>query len=77
MIAIAAIADSRGAATLGAGGMAGKPLVRAIDGGADAVIAWAKQLEGYEDLHASAAMRLDLLRNLGPQVLAEAIRCAA
>jgi 2-furoyl-CoA dehydrogenase FAD binding subunit len=77
MIAIAAVADSRGAATLGVGGMAGKPLVRALDGGADAVIAWAKQLEGYEDLHASAAMRRDLLRNLGPQVLAEAIRCAA
>ena len=76
MIAIAAIADSRGAAMLGVGGMAGRPLVRAIDGPA-AVTAWAEQLEGYEDLHASAAMRRDLFRNLGPQVLAEAIRCAA
>jgi 2-furoyl-CoA dehydrogenase FAD binding subunit len=77
MIAIAAIADSRGAAMLGVGGMAGRPLVRAIDGGADSVVAWAEQLEGYEDLHASAAMRRDLFRNLGPQVLAEAVRCAA
>jgi 2-furoyl-CoA dehydrogenase FAD binding subunit len=77
MVAIAAIGDSRGAATLGVGGMAGRPLVRAIDGGADAITAWAEQLEGYEDLHASAAMRRDLFRNLGPQVLAEAIRCAA
>jgi 2-furoyl-CoA dehydrogenase FAD binding subunit len=78
MIAVAAIADSRGAAMLGVGGMAGTPLVRAIDGGADAIIAWAEQLEGYEDLHASAAMRRDLFRNIGPQVVAEAIKkCAA
>ena len=32
MIAVAAIADSRGAAMLGVGGMAGRPMVRAIDG---------------------------------------------
>jgi len=77
MVAIAAIADSRGAATLGVGGMAGKPLVRAIDGGTDAVTAWAEQLEGYEDLHASAAMRRDLFKNLAPDVIAEAQKCAA
>jgi 2-furoyl-CoA dehydrogenase FAD binding subunit len=78
MIAIAAIADSRGAAMVGVGGMAGRPLVRAIDGGAHTVTAWAAELEGYEDLHASAALRRDLFRNLGPQVVAEAIeKCAA
>jgi 2-furoyl-CoA dehydrogenase FAD binding subunit len=77
MVAIAAIGDSRGAATLGVGGMAGRPLVRAIDGGADAITAWAEQLEGYEDLHASAAMRRDLFRNLAPIAVKEAIRCAA
>jgi len=52
-------------------------MVRAIDGDANAVAAWAEQLEGYEDLHASAALRRDLFRNLGPQVIAEAKRCAA
>jgi 2-furoyl-CoA dehydrogenase FAD binding subunit len=78
MIAIAAVADSRGAAMVGVGGMAGRPLVRAIDGGAHTVTAWAAELEGYEDLHASAALRRDLFRNLGPQVVAEAIeKCAA
>jgi 2-furoyl-CoA dehydrogenase FAD binding subunit len=78
MIAVAAIADSRGAATLGVGGMAGKPMVRAIDGGLAAVTAWAEQLEGYEDLHASAAMRRDLFKNLAPGVMAEAIeQCTA
>jgi 2-furoyl-CoA dehydrogenase FAD binding subunit len=77
MIAVAAIADSRGSAMLGVGGMAGRPLVRAIDNPA-AVTAWAEQLEGYEDLHASAAMRRDLFRNLAPLVIEEAIRkCAA
>ncbi len=64
--------------TLGVGGMAGRPMVRSIDGDAAAAIAaWADELEGYEDLHASAALRRDLLRNLGPRVVAEAIRCAA
>jgi CO/xanthine dehydrogenase FAD-binding subunit len=35
---------------------------------------WADELEGYEDLHASAAMRRDLFRNLGPRVIEEAMR---
>ncbi len=78
IIALAAIADQRGAALLGVGGMAGRPMLRSIDGdAAGAIAAWAEELEGYEDLHASAALRRDLLRNLGPRVVAEAIRCAA
>jgi 2-furoyl-CoA dehydrogenase FAD binding subunit len=78
IIALAAIADARGAVTLGVGGMAGRPMLRAIDGDpAAAISAWAEDLEGYDDLHASAALRRDLLRNLGPRVIAEAIRCAA
>jgi hypothetical protein len=39
--------------------------------------AWAGELEGYDDLHASAAMRRDLFRNLAPLTVKEAIRCAA
>jgi 2-furoyl-CoA dehydrogenase FAD binding subunit len=82
MIAVAAIADSRGAAMLGVGGMAGKPMVRPVAFTSAPMLSeqinvWAQELEGYEDLHASAAMRRDLFRNLGPHVLAEAIRCAA
>ena len=78
IIAVAAIADARGATQLGVGGMAGRPLVRSIDGGAaDAVGEWAEELEGYEDLHASAALRRDLFKNLAPLVIAEARRCAA
>ena len=60
--------------------MAGKPIVRRIptNGGArDAIDKLASELEGYEDLHASAALRRDILRNLAPVVIAEAQKCAA
>jgi 2-furoyl-CoA dehydrogenase FAD binding subunit len=78
MVAVAAIADRRGAVMLGVGGMAGRPMVRAVDGdAAGAVRAWAEELEGYEDLHASAALRRDLLCNLAPRVIEEAKQCAA
>jgi len=78
IIAIAAVVDNRGAARLGVGGMAGRPLVRRIfSDPAGAVAAWAQELEGYEDLHASAAMRRDLFKNLAPDVIAEAQKCAA
>jgi 2-furoyl-CoA dehydrogenase FAD binding subunit len=78
IVAIAAIADRRGSALLGVGGMAGRPMVRSIDGDAAAAIAeWVEELEGYEDLHATAELRRDLFRNLAPLVIEEAIRCAA
>ena len=78
IIAVAAIADTRGAARIGVGGMAGRPMVRAVNGDAVASInEWAQELEGYEDLHATAAMRRDMFRKLGPRVIEEARRCAA
>jgi 2-furoyl-CoA dehydrogenase FAD binding subunit len=79
IIALAAVVETKGSVRLGVGGMAGRPMVRTIaaDSAAATVAAWAQELEGFEDLHASAAMRRDLLRNLGPRVVAEAMRCAA
>jgi 2-furoyl-CoA dehydrogenase FAD binding subunit len=79
IVAVAAVAENKNTVRLGVGGMAGKPLVREIaaDGAADAAAQWADALEGYEDLHASAALRRDLFRNLAPLVVKEAIRCAA
>jgi 2-furoyl-CoA dehydrogenase FAD binding subunit len=79
ILAVAAVAESKNAVRLGVGGMAGKPMVRRMTAAdaADAIAAWADEFEGYEDLHASAAMRRDLLRNLAPLAIAEAIRCAA
>jgi 2-furoyl-CoA dehydrogenase FAD binding subunit len=86
IIAVAAVAEDKHV-RLGVGGMAGRPLVRriAIDKAAEAIAntianaiaTWADELEGYEDLHASAAIRRDLFRNLAPRVVEEAIRCAA
>jgi 2-furoyl-CoA dehydrogenase FAD binding subunit len=74
VIAVAAVAENKNAVRLGVGGMAGKPMLRQIAAkdSADAISAWADELEGYEDLHASAAMRRDLLRNLAPLAIAEA-----
>jgi 2-furoyl-CoA dehydrogenase FAD binding subunit len=79
MVAVAAMVDGKGNIRLGAGGVAAKPVVRIIaNGGAkDAVEKLASELEGYEDLHASAELRRDILRNLAPLVIAEAQKCAA
>jgi len=79
IVAVAALAENRNAVRLGVGGMAGKPAVRRIAAkeSTAAIAAWADELEGYEDLHASAAMRRDLFRNLAPLAIEEAIRCAA
>ncbi len=77
IIAVAAIADQRGAVRLGVGGMSGRPMVRGLNGdAAQSIGAWAEELEGYEDLHASAAMRRDIFKNLAPRVIEEARRCA-
>jgi 2-furoyl-CoA dehydrogenase FAD binding subunit len=74
IVAVAAVAENKNAVRLGVGGMAGKPMVRQIaaNDSAGAIAAWADELEGYEDLHASAAMRRDLFRNLAPLVIEEA-----
>jgi 2-furoyl-CoA dehydrogenase FAD binding subunit len=78
IVAVAAVVEDDGAVRLGVGGMAGKPMVRRINGdAAGAIAAWAEELEGFEDLHASAALRRDLFRNLSPHVIEEAKKCAA
>ena len=79
IIAVAALAEDNEVVRLGVGGMAGRPAVRrvAAEGAAGAIAAWAQELEGHEDLHASAAMRRDLFRNLAPLAMKEALRCAA
>ncbi len=83
IIAVAAVADKNNRAVkLGVGGMAGRPQLRTIaaddaDAVAETVGQWAQELEGYDDLHASAAMRRDLFRRLAPHVIAEAMQCAA
>ena len=82
IIAVAAIADRRGAVQLGVGGMSGRPMVRPVAFTSAPMLSeqintWAEELEGYEDLHASAAMRRDIFKKLSPRVIEEAVRCAA
>ena len=82
IIAIAVVIEDKKTARLGIGGVAGTPVVQriAMNGGAsvkDAVEKLASELEDYEDLHASAELRRDLLRNLAPVAIEEAVKCAA
>ena len=82
IIAIAAIVEGQNKVRLGVGGMSGRPTVRQISANGDAAIRdavekLASELEGYEDIHASARMRRDLLRRLGPLIVQEALQCAA
>ncbi len=85
MIAVAAWVQSEtggGRVRVGIGGVADRPAVRSLslDGSDSAkaafeALAW--ELEGYDDIHASARLRRDLLRQVGPAVVEEALRCAA
>jgi len=82
IVAVAALSEANGSVLLGIGGMAGTPVVRRIANNSrtavkDAVGQLASELEGYDDLHASAALRRDLLRNLAPLVIEEVTKCIA
>jgi 2-furoyl-CoA dehydrogenase FAD binding subunit len=82
MVAVAACVENDRAVLIGVGGVADRPAVRRtkIDGAAaakDFFASLASELEGYDDTHASAALRRDLLRRVGPAVVEEALRCAA
>jgi 2-furoyl-CoA dehydrogenase FAD binding subunit len=82
IVAVAAVMEDAKTVRLGVGGMTGRPVVRRIEAGSaaamqDAVEALAQELKGYEDLHASARMRRDLLRRIAPVVIEEARQCGA
>jgi 2-furoyl-CoA dehydrogenase FAD binding subunit len=78
IVGVAALSTGANDIRIGVAGMADRPAVRRIDASAikDAIERLAWELEGYEDIHASARMRRDLLRRIGPVVVEEAIRCA-
>jgi 2-furoyl-CoA dehydrogenase FAD binding subunit len=81
IVAVAAVVEDAGSVRIGVAGMADRPAVRRIkadgpSGISDAIERLAWQLEGYEDVHASARMRRDLLRGIAPVVIEEARRCA-
>jgi 2-furoyl-CoA dehydrogenase FAD binding subunit len=82
IVGVAALAQSPSNVRIGVAGMADRPAVRRIEadgasGIRDAVERLAWELEGYDDVHASARMRRDLLRRIGPVTIEEAVRCAA
>jgi 2-furoyl-CoA dehydrogenase FAD binding subunit len=81
IVAVAALANA-GHVRLGVAGMAERPAVSRIETNdasaiSDSIERLARELEGYDDIHASARMRRDVLRRLAPLVIEEAIRCAA
>jgi len=82
IIAVAASVESGEVVRVGIGGVADRPAVRRIvidgpDAAKSAFEALAWELEGYDDIHASARLRRDLLRRVGPAVVEEALQCAA
>jgi 2-furoyl-CoA dehydrogenase FAD binding subunit len=82
IVAVAAVVESMSSIRVGVAGMADRPAVRRIEtdgasGIRDAIERLAWELEGYEDVHASARMRRDLLRGIAPVVIEEARQCAA
>jgi len=81
IVACAAVVDAR-AARLAVGGVADRPVARALPlpgdpGLDDALNAFAWELDARDDLHASAAYRRQLVRRLGRKTLEEAGRCRA
>ena len=82
ILALAAVAESDTSVRLGIGGLADRPIATRIDTSskgaiADALGTLAWELEGSDDIHATARYRRALLRRLGPIVIEEAIACAA
>lgn len=79
IVAVAAVA-SASKIRLGVGGVADRPSVRewdVLEGDAldDALNAFAWDLGGYDDIHATARYRRELVRRLGRRVIEEAKSC--
>ena len=79
IVALAAMVSGE-AIRFGVGGVADRPAVRewlALEGDAldDALNAFAWELGGYDDIHATAKYRRRLVRRLGRQVIEEARAC--
>ncbi len=83
IVAVGVVVLESGALRLGVGGVADKPATLELPATAspddyqDMIETFAWQLGGFDDIHASARYRRDLLRRLGPQLIAEAKACAA
>ena len=80
IVGLAAIARN-GTLRFGAGGVAGKPAVREwqieTDQLGDALNGFAWEMEGEDDIHATAKYRRQIVRQLGAKVLEEAKSCSS
>ncbi|MBT7231823.1 MAG: carbon monoxide dehydrogenase [Rhodospirillaceae bacterium] len=80
IVGLAAIARN-GTLRLGAGGVAGKPAILEwqIEAGQldDALNGFAWEMEGEDDIHATAKYRRQIVRQLGRKVLEEAKSCSS
>ena len=80
IVGLAGIADGNNL-RLGVAGVAGKPATRDMDTDNDnldtALNAFAWELGGEDDIHATAKHRRHMVRQLGRQVLEEAMSCAS
>jgi len=79
IVALAARANANGV-LLGVGGVADRPAVRDLGGAngaelSEALNAFAWELGGNDDIHATARYRRELVRRLGPKVIEEARSC--
>lgn len=74
IVGVGALRGPDGGVTLGVAGGAGAPLVETFGDGAlrDRIGRLAERLEAQDDIHATAAMRRDIVRRLAPIVAAEA-----
>lgn len=79
IVALAARATASGV-LLGVGGVADRPAVRDFRGAGGAALgealnAFAWEMGGNDDIHATASYRRELVRRLGPKVIEEARAC--
>ncbi|MFM1815701.1 MAG: hypothetical protein RLZ98_2396 [Pseudomonadota bacterium] len=83
IVGVGVITTEEGTLRLGVGGVADRPQTLDVPANAsdsdiaDIVERFAWQLGGYDDIHASARYRRDLLRRLAPKLIAETKACAA
>ncbi|MFN0263710.1 FAD binding domain-containing protein [Tepidamorphus sp. 3E244] len=83
IVSVGVVAAGGGALRLAVGGVADRPTCIDLEAGISDSdlkgriedLAW--QLGGYDDIHASARFRRDLVRRLAPKVISEVRACAA
>ena len=83
IVGVGALVTDDGRLRLAAGGLADMPRVIELPGDvsdadfAQRIDQWAWEMRGFDDVHANARYRRDLLRRLAPEILAEVRACVS